>query len=70
MEKILKLYNALKTVGIDVELTTEDIQFSMDNKAHKAISIESRDGTLCLLFHPNTYKYVNSFLDCPIVKIK
>ena len=72
MDKILNLKKALEEIGVKTDLYLELEQYCMDGKIHKGIELETNmfngEEYVSFVFHPTTYKLVDSYLDCPIVK--
>ena len=72
MKKIYALQNALKDLGLEVELSIDLEEYCSDDKIHRGIELSTNywggENCVSFVFHPDTHRLVGSYLDCPIAK--
>lgn len=72
MKKIYALQKALQDLGLKAELFINLEQYCMDGKIHRAIELSTNywggEDCVSFVFHPDTHRLVDGYLDCPIKK--
>ena len=72
MEKIYALQNALKDLGLEVELSVNVEEYCLDGKIHRGIELStnycSGEDCVSFVFDPDTHCLVGSYLYCPVVE--